>query len=91
MGPSGGAHALDCRRRRLAHLAVAGDLELVGVERDAIMFLGFEAQHLGRDVLERVQQLAVAGREQRSVRAGELDPMLEQAKTARPAPKKKAA
>jgi hypothetical protein len=73
MGPSGGSHALDGRRGGLAHLAVAVGFELVCVERDAIVFVGFEPQDLGCNVFQRVQQLAIARGEQSRVRAGELD------------------
>jgi len=44
-------------------IAVTGGLEAFGIEADAVVVLGFEAENLGGDVLDGVEEFAVVGKE----------------------------
>ena len=54
-------------------LPVASCLEAISVEGDAVVFLGFEAEDLGSDVLDGVEEFAVAGQQQRSIGPAQFD------------------
>jgi hypothetical protein len=73
VGLAGGADLLDGGLGEELELAVAEDFEVVGVEGDAVVVLGFEAEDLGGDVLDGEEEFAVAGEKKRSVRASEFD------------------
>ncbi len=64
---------LDCLRGGVAHLAVAVGFEVVGVEGDALLLVGLQAQDLDGDVFEGVEHLTVVGGEDLGVGAAELD------------------
>lgn len=70
---AGGLDALNCCSRGETKITVAVGLEAIGVEGDAIVVLGFEAKDLGCDVLDGVEEFAVAVGEERGVGAGEFD------------------
>ena len=63
-GQAGVADFLDGDLGGKLQLALAEDLEVVGVERDAIMLLVLEAEDLGGYVFEGQEQFAVAGQQQ---------------------------
>jgi hypothetical protein len=67
VGLAGGTDVVDGGGGGLAHGPGAGGLEAVCVEGDEIEVLGFEAQHLGGDMFEGVEEFAVAGQEQGNV------------------------
>ncbi len=54
-------------------LAVTGGFEACGVEGDSVMLFRFEAEDLGGDVLDCVEEFAIAGQEEGSIGAGEFD------------------
>jgi hypothetical protein len=54
-------------------LAVAEKLEVVGIERDAVMLFGFELEDLGGEVLDCVEEFGVTCGEERGVGTGEFD------------------
>lgn len=70
---SGCADMRNRRFRRAQKIQVAGRLEAICVERDAIMLLGLESQDLGGNMLNGVQKFAVASRQQRGVRSTQLN------------------
>jgi hypothetical protein len=54
-------------------IAVAGGFEAFGIEADAVVVFRFEAENLGGDVLDSVEELTVMSQKQRGVGAGQLD------------------
>lgn len=68
-----GAHFLDGYFRHHFKFAVAIGFEAFCVERDAVVTLGFEAEDLGGDVLDCVEEFAVAGQEEGSIGPGEFN------------------
>jgi len=73
VGLLGGADLGDGCLSGAAELLVAVGFESAGVDGDAVVFFGLEAEDLGGDVLDGVEQLAVAVDEERGVGAGEFD------------------
>ena len=73
VGRNGGANFGDRFGCKFADLAVASGFEVVGVEGDAIVLFLFETEDLGRDVLDGMEEFAVAVDEKGSVRAAEFD------------------
>ena len=57
------------------HVELPGSrrLEALGIEADAVVLLRLQPQNLGGDVLDGVQQLSIAGEQQRSIAASEFD------------------
>ena len=53
--------------------ARAGGLEAIGVEGDAIMVVGLEAEHLRGEVFEGAKELTIVGQKQFGVGAFALD------------------
>jgi hypothetical protein len=68
VGLARGANMNDRSRSGLTHGSGAGGFETFGVKGDKINVLGIEPQHLGGDVFKGVEQFAIAGEEQGSVR-----------------------
>ena len=73
VGASRGAYLFDGSFGDHLQLAVAEELEVFGVEGDAVVLLGFEAEELGGEVLNGVEEFGVAGKEERGIGAGEFD------------------
>jgi hypothetical protein len=71
-GATCGSYLLDGCFGGELEIAVARGLEAFGVEADAVVVLGFEAENLGGDVLDGVEEFAVVSQEQRGVGAGQL-------------------
>ena len=57
----------------IADGAGAGCLVAIGVEGDAVVILGLEAQHFGGDVFEGAEQFSIVAEEEIAVRALALD------------------
>ena len=53
--------------------AGAGGFVAVGVEGDAVVLFGLEAEHLGGNVLEGAEEFSITGEEEITVRAFALD------------------
>lgn len=73
VGPARGADSFHGGFGDQLKLAVAEELEVFGVEGDAVVLLGFEAEDLGGEVLDSVEEFGVAGEEDWGVGAGEFD------------------
>jgi len=69
----GGADLDDGGAGEAVQLTVPLCLESAGVEGDAVVLFGFEAQHFGGEVFDGEEELSVAGGEEMSVRPGEFD------------------
>jgi hypothetical protein len=54
-------------------IAVAGRLEAFGIEADAVVVFGFEAEDLGGDVFDGVEEFAAMRQEEGGVWAGQFD------------------
>jgi hypothetical protein len=72
-GAAGGVHLFDSHLGHEVEFTVAGSLESLGVEVDLIVLFGFEAKDLGGDVFDCVEEFAVSGQQEGSVRAAEFD------------------
>lgn len=72
-GEAGVADLLDGDLGGQLEFALAEDLEVVGIEGDAVVFFVLEAEDFGGYVLKGQQQLAVSGQQQGGVGAAELD------------------
>src|SRR5271168_2463853 len=70
--PSRRSNPLDGNVGHHVELLGASCLEALGVEADAVVLLRLQTQNLGGDVLDGVQQLAIAGQQQRSIAASEF-------------------
>lgn len=73
IGAAGGADLFGGGFGDELELAVAEELEVFGVEGDAVVVFVFEAENFGGEVLDGVEEFAVACGEERGVGAGELD------------------
>jgi hypothetical protein len=72
MGLAGGANVLDGGSDGGANGADVGGFEAIGVEGDEIVVFWIEAEHLGGDVLEGVEEFCVVVEEEIGVRAATL-------------------
>jgi hypothetical protein len=72
-GLSGGVNPGDCSLSRKQKIVIARGLEAIGIEGDAIMLFGFEPQDLSGNVLDGVEQLPIAGRQERGIRTTQFD------------------
>jgi hypothetical protein len=54
-------------------IAVAGGFEVFGIERDAVVVLRLEAENLGGDVLDGVEELTVTSQKEGGIGTGQLD------------------
>jgi hypothetical protein len=70
---AGSANPLNGHLGHKIELAIAGSLEAIGVERDAVVIFRFEAENLGGNVFDGKEKLSVAGEKERSVGTGQLD------------------
>jgi hypothetical protein len=69
-----GSNLLDCGFGGELEIAVPSGFEAFCIEADAVVVFGFEAEDLGGDVLDSVEELAVMGEEQRGVGTRQFDP-----------------
>jgi len=72
VGAARGSDVLDGCFSGELKIAVAGGFEALGVEADAIVVFGFEAEDLGGDVLDGVEEFAVVSQEQGGVGASQI-------------------
>ncbi len=72
-GAAGGTDFFDRDFSHQVEFAVAGGFEAFGVEGDPVVLFGFEAEDLCGDVLDGVEEFAVAGEQERSIGSGEFD------------------
>jgi hypothetical protein len=73
VGLAGAANALDGSLGCETQLLLTKHFEILGVEGDAVVVFVLEAEDFSGGVLEREEEFAVTGGEERRVRAGEFD------------------
>ena len=72
-GPAGGYDLSDGFDDGFLELAVAVGFEAGGIEADAVVLVWWEAEELGDDVFERIEEFAAALEQKGEVGAGELE------------------
>ncbi|WP_433984334.1 hypothetical protein RBB78_04910 [Tunturiibacter empetritectus] len=73
VGPARGANLFDGRLGRVLELPVAVCFETFRVEEDEVVLFGFKPKNLGGEMLDGVEEFAVAGKKKGSIGAGKLD------------------
>jgi hypothetical protein len=72
VGFAGRADLLDGHLGHEIQLPNPSGLKALGVKGDTVMLFGFESEDLGGDMLDSMQEFAVAGQKEGSIGAGEL-------------------